>query len=78
MKNHIQLDIQDNEAILSYLSDKIILPIGIKNFNGFTFQHSPITAYEFIHRVGRSMPFSYRVCAIQYFNWVHSWVHPKR
>ncbi len=46
MKNHIQLDIQDNEAILSYLSDKIILPIGIKNFNGFTFQHAPITAYE--------------------------------
>ncbi|MBS0858829.1 hypothetical protein [Providencia rettgeri] len=46
MKNHIQLDIQDNEAILSYLSDKIILPIGIKNFNGFTFQHASITAYE--------------------------------
>ncbi|WP_275075373.1 hypothetical protein [Providencia rettgeri] len=46
MKNHIQLDIKDNEATLSYLSHKIILPIGIKNFNGFKFQHSPITAYE--------------------------------
>jgi len=46
MKNHIQLNIKDNEATLSYLSHKIILPIGIKNFNGFKFQHSPITAYE--------------------------------
>lgn len=46
MKNHIQLDIKDSETTLSYLSTKISLPIGIKNFNGFSFQHSPITAYE--------------------------------
>ncbi|MGG4662034.1 hypothetical protein [Providencia vermicola] len=46
MENHIQLDIKDSETLLSYLSTKISLPIGIKNFNGFSFQHSPITAYE--------------------------------
>ncbi|WP_353242509.1 hypothetical protein [Providencia sp.] len=46
MKNHIQLEIKDSETTLSYLSTKISLPIGIKNFNGYKFQHSPITAYE--------------------------------
>lgn len=46
MENHIQLDIKDSETLLSYLSTEISLPIGTKNFNGFSIQHTPITAYD--------------------------------
>lgn len=46
MTNHIQLNIDSQESTLSSTSQTFTLPIGENNFNGFTFQHSPITPYE--------------------------------
>ncbi|EJD6083054.1 hypothetical protein EX227_15050 [Providencia rettgeri] len=46
MMNAIQLEITPQETNLSFLSNKITLPIGSDSINGFKFQHSPITPYE--------------------------------
>ncbi|MEQ4923944.1 hypothetical protein [Proteus hauseri] len=46
MKEFIQLTIEDTQTTLQSQSEKMTLPIGIQQIDGYSFQHSPITPYE--------------------------------